>query len=62
MTYIDAATLATGGIESALLILMGILSYKLNKISMKSKCHTKCCDMTFKLPEGEESQSHSPTP
>jgi hypothetical protein len=62
MTYIDAATLATGGIESALLILMGILSYKLYKLSMKSKCHTKCCDMTFKLPEGEESQSHSPTP
>jgi hypothetical protein len=62
MTYIDAATIATGGVESALLILMGILSYKLYKMSMKSNCHTKCCDMTFKMPEGEESQSPAQGP
>lgn len=57
MTYIDAATIATGGVESALLILMGILSYKLYKMSMKSNCHTKCCDMTLKMPQDEESDS-----
>ncbi len=62
MTFVDATTVATGGVESALLILMGILSYKLYKMSMKSKCHTKCCDMTFKMPEGEESQSPVLTP
>jgi len=31
-------TIATGGLETALLLLLGVLSYKLYKCSLKSSC------------------------
>lgn len=58
MTFASVASIATGGVESAILILLGVMAYKLYKSSMRSKCHTKCCDATFKLPE--ENQQESP--
>lgn len=61
MSFNDIATVATGGLESAILILLGVISYKLYKISMRSKCHTKCCDMTLKMPQDEESDSPQTT-
>ena len=57
MTYTNITAVATGGLESALLILLGVITYKLYKISMRSKCHTKCCDMTFKMPQEIDSPS-----
>lgn len=61
MAFADVATVAAGGLESALLILLGVISYKLYKISMRSKCHTKCCDMSFKMPQDVEPSSPQTT-
>ena len=61
MAFADVTWVATGGLESAILILMGVISYKLYKMSMRSKCHTKCCDMTFKMPQDVETNSPQTT-
>ena len=53
----DAATfttIATGGLETALLLLLGVLSYKIYKCSLKSSCSRDGIKWTFNTNTDEE--------
>jgi len=59
----DAATfttIATGGLETALLLLLGVLSYKLYKCSLKSSCSKEGIKWTFNTGAESDEQKIDP--
>ena len=59
----DAAaftTIATGGLETALLLLLGVLSYKLYKCSLKSSCSKEGIKWTFDTETESDEQKIDP--
>ena len=49
-------TIATGGLETALLLLLGVLSYKIYKCSLKSSCSKEGVTWTFNTNTTQEEE------